>query len=629
MSAASRSIVVGTGGHIDHGKTTLVRALTGIDTDRLPEEKRRGITIDLGFASAELRVSDGSSVSVSFVDVPGHRLFVRNMLAGATGIDSLLLVISAEDGVMPQTEEHVAICELLGIPRGIAVLTKTDAVSAERLAQTRGEVGRYLDQTFLRGSPLLEASAITGDGMDELKTALAELAQQTPARRADRLPRLPLDRAFVMKGFGTVVTGTLQSGVLRRGDALVLEPPGLAVRVRGVQRHGNTEEQAAAGSRVALNLSGVQVGEVHRGATLVMPETLCAVHTLDVEIVLLPDAPPLKHRSRVRFHCFTAESPAAVSLYSAATMEAGERALGRLRLARPTVLLPDDRFVLRQLSPPRTIGGGRVLDAGPPLHGRRKAAAGWLAAMQTASLEQQLLLRVARRGVQGLAFSALTHEMGLTMPAIKGLAAPWLHSGELVKTASGLLLTVEASAAARHAVEGVLAGLPHGIKRSELRSRTGLSAEVLHLSLARLAADKRVQLEGEAVLPPQGARALAAAEQEASARIAETYRAASLQPPLLAGVLQELKLNEPAARKLLTLLLREGTLVKIALGDMFVHQAALADLRSSVAALRGQLLDVQRFKQLTGLSRKHAIPLLEWLDRERITRKQGETRMVL
>ena len=324
-------IVVGTAGHIDHGKTALVRALTGIDTDRLPEEKRRGITVDLGFARCDLKSASGATFSLDIVDVPGHRQFVRNMLAGAGGMDAVMLVISAAEGVMPQTEEHLAICGLLGIRRGLVALTKGDLVAEEELESVCAEVRTAIRTSFLRDSAIIPVSAHTGFGMLTLRMALGRLAEQTPLRNHAGLPRLPLDRAFVMKGFGTVVTGTLQSGRISVGQSLTLEPGGKAVRVRGMQRQGRSCTEAFAGSRVAVNLSGIEVSEVRRGDTLVLPSTFQAVDTLDAEIALLSGAPDLSHRARVRLHSFTSETIATVAIYGYRTITSGTTQIVRLK----------------------------------------------------------------------------------------------------------------------------------------------------------------------------------------------------------------------------------------------------------------------------------------------------------
>ena len=405
--------MVGTAGHIDHGKTALVRVLTGVDTDRLPEEKRRGITVDLGFARCDLESSSGVRISLDLIDVPGHRQFVRNMLAGAGGIDLVMLVISAAEGVMPQTEEHLAICGLLGIRRGMVVLTKADLVPEEQLQIVCAEVRATLQTSFLKDAVIVPVSAHTGFGMPALRTALRRLAEQTPVRSDAGLPRLPLDRAFVMKGFGTVVTGTLQSGRLSVGQSLIKEPGAKAVRIRGMQRQGRSCTEAFAGSRVALNLSGIEVGEVRRGDTLVLPSTLHAVDTLDAEIALLTDAPDLSHRARVRLHSFTSETIATVSIYGYRTIAAGASQLVRLKLAQPIVLVPGDRFVLRRLSPARTIGGGRVIDAHPGDRTPKKRALAWLAKLKNASEVDQLQLRVERREAVGIESCAVGAGDGL------------------------------------------------------------------------------------------------------------------------------------------------------------------------------------------------------------------------
>ncbi len=630
----ARSVIVGTAGHIDHGKTRLVRALTGVDTDRLPEEKRRGITIDLGFASCELPAPDGSSLDLSFVDVPGHKLFIRNMLAGAGGIDCVLLVVAADDGVMPQTEEHLAICTLLGIRRGLVALCKADLVPPERLGEARAEVASLVRGSFLERAPVLAVSAATGTGVPELRKALAQLAAEAPIRGAEGLLRLPLDRAFTMKGFGTVVTGTLQSGTLRRGQALRIEPGGLPVRARGLQTHNRAVEQAIAGSRVAVNLAGVEVADAPRGATLVDSPALFAVDTLDVEVELLPDAPELKRRARVRFHCFTAETMASVSLYGAKTLLPGGRGLARLRLAQPVVLAPGDRFVLRRPSPARTVGGGRVLDAHPLPLARKKEVQPWLATLAEASASEQARLRIDRRGASGLDIRALCAETGWTERAARAAIAPVL--GGLVR-----LLGSDLFIAADHLVEAarrlhtcwkqLAAKLPAGgVRRSDLHGQSGLEPRVFSAALA-LVAELRVEgPRGAELVLLSGASAQAqAADQRQLDAVADAYRRAGLQAPLPAEVARTLGISQADMKRLLTTLLRAKVLERLGADDLLVHSEALGQLEGKVRALRGQLLDVSRFKQITGLSRKYAIPLLEHLDRAQVTRKQGEARLVL
>ena len=498
MTKAVKSIVIGTAGHIDHGKTTLVRALTGVDTDRLPEEKRRGITIDLGFASLDAVAPDNSPLRISFVDVPGHKLFIRNMLAGAGCIDAVLLVISAEEGVKPQTEEHLAICSLLGVSRGLTVITKVDAVSPGRLEAVRLEIETFLKGTFLDGNHagILPVSAQTGQGLDQLRRELLSLAMSTTVHNPHHLPRLPLDRAFVMKGFGTVVTGTLLSGEFHVGESLALEPGGRIVRVRGMQTHNRPEDHARSGSRVALNLAGIEVSEASRGQTLVPQETLTAVTTIDVEATLLSGSSSLKHRSRVHFHAFTSETLATSSLYGYDSAEPGTQRFMRLKLHKPVVLVPGDRFVLRQSSPAATVGGGRVLDARPLPNLRKGKCLAWLEALKHASLEEQLRLRVARRGTAGLTMRKLMAETGLTQTALHQLTEPLVSSHRLLRIPDDVLLTDEAFASA---TEEVLSRLKtetrsDGVRRSELKDQTGLSKEIFDFLLEKLVRERRLRL---------------------------------------------------------------------------------------------------------------------------------------
>jgi selenocysteine-specific elongation factor len=633
MPPPVKSVVIGTAGHIDHGKTALVRALTGIDADRLPEEKRRGITIDLGFAFLDATSTDGTPIRISFVDVPGHSLFIRNMLAGASCISAVLLVVSAQEGIKPQTIEHLAICRLLGITRGITVITKTDAVSPSRLAEVHLEIGEFLRGTFLdpARSEILSVSAVTRQGIEELRRRLVMLGEGWDESRIDHLSRLPIDRAFVMKGFGTVVTGTLLSGVFRTGQSLALQPGGRVVRVRGMQTHGRAQDLVVAGTRVALNLADIEVSEVSRGQTLVAPETLTDVTTIDVEVEMLPGSSALKHRSRVHFHAFTSDTLASVSLYGYDKVEAGTTRLLRIKLQAPIPLVAGDRFVLRQVSPVATIGGGRVLDAHPLPQLRKAQSMAWLESLRSASIEEQLRLRVARRGTHGLAIGSLMTETGLSRKAVERLSIPLMAGHRLLLIASNILLASEAFDAA---AKSIIAGLKHdrnlgGIKRSELKSQTALSAEVFDFVLEHLAEGQKIRTQGELVCSAEtGARPINR-DAELLSTIAAIYRKAGLAAPLTSEVAAMLTLKGEEMRRLTTLLFRDKILIRMDGETLFIHHQALERLQAEIRALRGQSLDIARFKQMTGLSRKYAIPLLEYLDRERITRKTGERRLIL
>src|SRR6267142_634062 len=434
-----KSVIVGTAGHIDHGKTSLVKALTGIDADRLEEEKRRGITIDIGFAHLELPVPNGDTLRLGFVDVPGHERFVRNMLAGIGGIDLVLLVIAADEGIKPQTREHFDICRLLGVRRGITVLTKSDAVDFDTLAVVRLEVEDFLRGSFLDAShsPVVSVSSLTGAGLEELRSALIKVSTEVSAKDSTALARLPIDRVFTMKGFGTVVTGTLVSGTISREEELEVFPSRTRLRVRGVQVHGAPAEQAIAGQRTALNLAGISTGDLARGMTLAPPDTFQTAARLDVSLSLLASAKPLKDRARVHFHAYTMETIAEIRLYGTKQVAPGTQAYAQLRLAEPALLQPGDRFILRQFSPVVTIAGGVVLDATPIA--KMKNVQEFLKVLEAGSAEQILEARIARRGRNGLTLSQATIETGLRPQYILQQLAGPVQKGTVRRVADTLL----------------------------------------------------------------------------------------------------------------------------------------------------------------------------------------------
>ena len=624
------SIIIGTAGHIDHGKTTLVRALTGIDTDRLPEEKRRGITIDLGFASLELPTPNGSPLRISFVDVPGHSLFIRNMLAGTGCVPAVMLVVAADEGIKPQTVEHLAICELLGISHGLTVITKADAVSVSQLQEVTRSIERFLQGTFLfkDHAPVVQASAATGAGLEAVRGELVNLAMRAHRVTSDALIRMPLDRSFVMKGFGTVVTGTLLSGTIRDGQTLHLQPDDRSVRVRGLQSHGKPVPSAQPGSRVAVNLSGIDAPQVRRGQTLVSPRTLSSVDTLDVEVRLLQSAPALKHRASIHFHAFTSETMASVFLYGYEAVQPGSLRLMRLRLAEPIVLVPGDRFVLRQPLPAGTIGGGRVLDTHPQPRLRKSVTQGWLEQLRAASPATQLSLRVSRCNASGIALDALSAETGLTLDAIRLQIGPSIESGDIHLISNNLLLSREAfQAAAREIITRLQTG--EQVKSSQLRGQAALSHAVFDFLIDSLIHERNIQLRDETVSIYDASVPASNPESDRLAAIAHAYEEAGLAAPSVLELAQRFSIKETDMRRLVTTLQRDKTIIRMGSDDLFVHSAALSRLAAQLAPLRGSLMDVARFKQLTGVSRKYAIPLLEYLDRQRITIKQNGQRLIL
>lgn len=629
MTSTPGSIVIGTAGHIDHGKTTLVRALTGVDPDRLPEEKRRGITIDLGFASFETQASDGSPYRISFVDVPGHHLFIRNMLAGTGCVPVVMLVVAADEGIMPQTVEHLHICELLGISRGLTVITKADVVSALQLQEITTSIQAFLKGTFLDAAraALLPVSAATGEGLQTLRAALVNLATRAYLVPPGALMRMPLDRSFVMRGFGTVVTGTLISGAIHEGEMLQLEPQGRAVRVRGMQTHGRAMQSVPSGARVAVNLSGVDAAQVRRGQTLVYPGTIAAVDTVDVEFRLLKSASALKHRAKIHFHAFTSETMARVSLYGYEAMQPGTVRLMRIKLAEPIVLVPGDRFVIRQPSPAGTIGGGSVLDAHPVSRQRKAETLTWLEQLKTSSPAQQLVLRVGRHKTDGIKINSLSAETGWTVDEVRRQMSPAVESGKLLLLLGDLLISREAFAAAIRAITARLQ--IQAVKSSELRSQTGLSPEVFNAVLRALVHEQKARVCDETVSLFMCGEQSQDAETDRLNAVAQAYETAGLAPPSVLEIAQQLKLKEADMRRLVTMLQRDKILVRMGSDNLFIHSAALKQLAAQLTSLRGSQMDVARFKQLTGLSRKYAIPLLEYLDRQRITRVQGDQRLVL
>ena len=651
-----KSVIVATAGHIDHGKTALIKALTGIDADRLQEEKRRGITIDLGFAHFELPSPQGETLRIGFVDVPGHERFVRNMLAGVGSIDLVLLVIAADDSIKPQTREHLDICQLLHVPRAVVAITKSDLVNREMLEVVRLEVEEFLRGSFL-DSPLdssqpadlvtsparskaeiVAVSSLTGAGLPELKNALSKAALGAPARDPSALARLPIDRVFTMKGFGTVVTGTLVSGTIREGDELEVFPGEKRVRVRNIQVHGTATTKAVAGERTALNLAGTAKDELARGMTLALapPGTLRAANLTDVWLRLLPSAKPMKNRSRIHLHVHSTETVATVTLYDQKQISAGEQAFARLKMENPTLLLPGDRFVIRQFSPLVTIGGGVILDtAYRPRATHKVSSVNFLETLRRGSPEAVLLARIARRRQVGLTLREAAAETGWTAAAINATAQTLLSQRKIVRS-SDLFLAAEVFGDACSELAGAVAAfqksnpLVEGISREQLREQLGLGVEVFSAALEHLLREKQVEISGEQIRL-LGHGVVLKDEEAASKQLIESaFASAGLRVPALKEVLLGLKVDLARAQKIVTLLLRDKSLVKVS-DDLVFHRDALTGLRKLVIAEKANSpkMDIGRFKHLTGVSRKYAIPLLEYLDRERVTRRVGNDRLIL
>ncbi|HKD85985.1 MAG TPA: selenocysteine-specific translation elongation factor [Terriglobales bacterium] len=633
-----KAVIVGTAGHIDHGKSALVRALTGTDPDRLAEEKRRGITIDLGFANLDLTGPAGEPIRLGFVDVPGHERFVRNMLAGVGGIDLLLLIIAADESIKPQTREHFDICRLLGLQRGITVLTKSDLVDAETLDVVTLEVADFLKGSFLDPghSPIVAVSSRTGAGLNQLQSELARLAAEIPAKDSSAVFRLPVDRVFSMKGFGTVVTGTLISGTVHKDQELEVHPGGKRVRVRGVQVHGAAAAEAIAGQRTALNLAAVETAELTRGMMLTPAQMFRPTRRTSVVLELLRSAKPLRDRTRVHFHAFTAETIAEITFLDGKQLRPGESGLARLKLDHPQLLLPGDRFIIRQFSPVITIGGGRVLDATePPRRARAEERLQFLRSIANAIPEQALLSRIARRREDGLSLTDAVSESGWLPVRVDELAKCLAASHQVARfddilVSSSVVESLRAAMSASVDEFHKKNPLVQGISKEELRETLGLNAVVFRAVLESLVRDKKLLISGELVHAAGKGVVLRDEEAESKALIERTFAQAGLKVPLLKEVLSSLPVDRPRAQKIVTLLLRDRVLVKLA-DELVFHRDALESLRRQVSAQKARTpkLNVGNFKNLFGITRKYAIPLLEYLDRERITRRVGDERVIL
>ncbi len=633
-------VVMGTAGHIDHGKTTLVKALTGIDCDRLGEEKRRGITIELGFAFMALP----QNRRLSIVDVPGHEKFVKNMVAGASGIDFVMLVIAADEGVMPQTREHLEICALLGITNGLVVLTKVDMVDEEWLALVQEDVREFLVGSFLEDAPVFLVSAASGQGLDALQTYLAEkeLSLQ-PERRSD-LFRLPVDRVFTMRGHGTVVTGTMISGSVALGDDLELAPLGRRAKVRGLQSHGTTVELAPAGYRTALNLAGLEVEDIRRGDVLVLPGTLYPATVWAVRMTCLSSAPtPLKNRTEVHFHHGAREIQARVYFMDRDALMPGETCVCQVHFPETMAGVFGDRCVVRAFSPLRTVAGGVVVHPASSALRRKDAQfmekKALLEELATAGAERRIVVHLALAGESGCSFRRLRVLTGMESKELEKALGKLGSAGQAFvfdkearryvwgETMERLGSSCTVFLRAYHAKEPLRPGLARG----ELASGwgRGLPPRLVHFIIERLVRTGAVMLEQDIIRLPGHTVSLAADQQGIREALVAAYCKGGTAPPNMKDVLEPLGVTTKEVAQVFTLLRSEGILIRVK-DDMYYHTDALA-------ALQGQLMDwfatnedigPNEFRELTGLSRKYVIPLLEYFDRERVTMRVADRRVL-
>lgn len=636
MALTTKSIIVGTAGHIDHGKSTLIEALTGTHPDRLEEEKRRGITIDLGFAFLE-----EGGVRFGFVDVPGHERFVKNMLAGTTGIDLVLLVIAADEAIKPQTREHFDICRLLGVKRGIIALTKVDLVDRDTEELVRLELEEFVKGSFLENAPVLAVSAKTGAGLPELKKALVDEALKLTEKQTGRYLRLPIDRSFAVKGFGTVVTGTLISGQIATGDEVELLPEKKLLRVRGVQTGGKTVERAGAGQRTAVNLAGIEHTAVQRGMVIAAPARFVKTRRVDARMELLASAPPLKNRARVHFHVGTAETIAEILLYEKKQLLPGEAAFVQLRLADEIVCVRGDRFILRQFSPVITIGGGAILDPMAKRPTRKdEGRVQFLRTLEEDSREQ-ILRAMVDRNILGIRVEEIVARTGWMEVEIAAVAKNLAAAG-VVRVVSAEPMVLLPEALFQEVAKKLLARVENfhkdnpllpGIPREELRAALGrrVRTETFRTALEELEKQQKIVLHGELVKKPGTEVTLTPEEARAKQQIEQAFAKAGLAVPSVKEVLAQLAIENRRAEKILQILLREKALVRVS-PELIFHRDALGQLPALLQTYKkskGERIGVPTFKELTGITRKYAIPLLEYLDRQRLTRRVGDERVIL
>ena len=639
-------IIVGTAGHIDHGKTALVKALTGVDADRLPEEKRRGITIDLGFAELDL-----GNVRIGFVDVPGHEKFVKNMLAGASGIDAVLLVIAADEGVMPQTREHFEICRLLETKTGLIVLTKRDLVDEELLELVKLEAQELVENSFLENAPMIEVSAKTGGGIEKLKQVLLETIQKIPLRKNETVTRLPIDRSFTVKGFGAVVTGTLVSGEIRETDEMEVLPIERSVRVRGVQTHGRQTKIAHAGQRTAVNLGGIEYGDIERGMVLCEKDILRPTQIFDAEIEVLKDAKKsLKSRARVRVHIGTIEALARVQILNETNeIVRGAKDFVQLRLEIPIVTIPNERFIMRSYSPQMTIAGGKVLDNLPIKH-RRKDIETVRKYLQNLTLSEkendksrQLKLYLETANEHGLTLADLQARTGWQSEILTKAVAENIDKKAFIKAETFYIARTAFDNLKTKTLKEIenfhrREPLARGILRETLREKifSRLSTDIFKTTLLYLEKESKIVAEKDFVRVASHHTELSADEKMVSERLLKIYQTAKLEVPKLEDALSEAvqstKLNRETARKVFQLLVNSRKIVKISDEFYFAEDVIsnlINDLKKFALKTTNRLIDVATFKDMTKCSRKYAIPLLEYFDREKITRRAGDKRLIL
>jgi selenocysteine-specific elongation factor len=631
-----KHLILGTAGHIDHGKTSLVKALTGIDTDRLKEEKARGITIELGFAHLELP----GGIRFGIVDVPGHEKFVRAMVAGVGGMDLVMLVIAADEGIMPQTREHLDILRLLGVKSGLVALTKRDMVEREWLELVTEEVRDFVAGSFLEEAPIVPVSSRSGEGLDELRAELSRLANSADEKRREGSFRLPVDRVFTVAGFGTVVTGTLLSGEIRVGDELELLPSGREGRVRGIQAHGAKSEQGQAGQRLAVNIQGVDLDQAHRGDVVVPRGVFRATRAVDVRLDYLASAPrELKHRATLRLHSATYEVPAQLILLDRDTLQPGESAYVQLRLKEPALLLSGDSYIMRMSAPAVTVGGGVVLDPFPPRRRRRNSEAlELLEAFGQKEYGRTIALIIGQSLLSGIVFEDILLRSACTRKAAEAALATLLSAGEVLQVlreprmflAKSAFETLKSGLVEELAVFLDNNPLKEGMGKEELKTRLPKRSDGRFFTglLSALEKDGLVILDRDIVkLGVKVVRKNRPADDLAG-KMGLFLKEGGIEPPTVKEIMERFRCDEKGVRDNLALLVRNGEVARIS-SDLFYSAEALNGLREKLMLHlreKGEITPPE-YRELTGLSRKFLIPLLEYFDSEKLTIRVGEKRL--
>ncbi len=629
-------VIMGTAGHIDHGKTNLIRALSGIDCDRLVQEKKRGITIELGFAFMDL----DQDMRLGIIDVPGHERFVKNMVSGASGIDFVLLVVAADEGVMPQTREHLDVCTLLGVETGLVALTKVDMVDEEWLELVQEDVQDYLKNTFLRDAPTVPVSAHTGQGLEELMGYIRKTAREFKTQRRSDLFRMPMDRVFTLRGHGTVVTGTTVSGKIQVGDEVMVYPEKLSTKVRSLQVHGESTQESRAGMRTAINLHGLEVEDLERGFVLARPGTLFPSRAWDLELTYLASAPrPLKHRTQVHFHHGAKEILARIYLLDRDVLEPGERCVCQVRFEEPMAGVYGDRCVVRSYSPLRTIAGGRIIN---PLAGKIKRFSPQVEILERlakARAEELIKVQLELAGTKGLSLAQLviltdmeTKELQKKLQDMGGKQEVFLVDKEnRVYVGSNVVRDLEQTMLDHLRELHKKYPMRQGVSRGELAGKWAkdIPEKLFFFVLDRLVRGGYIVWEQENYRLPEHKVSLASDQEKLKQRIADTYKRAGIQPPTMKKILEDLGLDMKEVSPVLRLLQEEGVLVKVN-EDFYFDAQAVEDLKQKIRSFfqKNKEMGPVEFKELTGLSRKFAIPILEFMDKEKVTIRVGDKRQL-